>query len=376
MKEYKRILVVGAGFAGAVIARELAETGGYKIDIIDKRNHIAGNAHDEIHAESGVRYHKYGPHIFHTNDQRIFEYLSRFTEWLPYQHRVEAWVEGVGYVPMPINITTVNKLKGLTISSIAEMDTFLKGVRIPCKSPKSAKQFLENIYGSELTELFFARYTEKMWGLSLDAMHSSVVARLPIRKDENPYYFNDNIQCMPNQGYTHLIGKMLDHSAIDVCLNTIFSKGMESSYAHIFNSMPIDEYFDYEFGELPYRSIKFEHRVGESFDGNVPTINFSDTGPYTRKTNWEYYPGCGAGRKELVTYEIPCDYRDNNMERYYPVKSMSGEPQEIYRKYKSRSEDISKVTFIGRCGQYVYYDMHQVVANSFKMASNFLSAEV
>jgi UDP-galactopyranose mutase len=368
----KKILVVGAGFSGAVIARELAETGNYHVDVIDKRDHIAGNAYDEIHQETGVRYHKYGPHIFHTNDKRIFDYLSQFTEWLPYQHRVEAWVEGVGHVPLPVNMTTINRLYGLSISSEEELNAYLERVRITCLNPKSASQFLENIYGAVLTELFFSRYTEKMWGLSLREMHSSVVARLPVRKDDNPYYFNDSYQCMPAKGYTHLIGAMLEHEAIAVALNTTFSKSVEKSYSHVFNSMPIDEYFDFEFGELPYRSIKFEHRVAESFSAKVPTVNFTDISPYTRKTNWKLYPGCGGGEKELVTYEEPCDYRDNNMERYYPVKTLSGEPQEIYRKYKRKAETLSNITFVGRCGQYIYYDMHQVVGNSLGIVGGFI----
>ena len=363
--------MVGAGFAGAVVARELAETGKFNIDVIDKRNHIAGNAYDEVDSQTGARYHKYGPHIFHTNDKRIFDYLSQFTEWIPYRHRVEAWVDGVGAVPMPINITTVNALYGLDIASARQYEEFLDTVRIPRDRPKNAREHLESLFGIELTELFFARYTQKMWALSLDEMPASVMARLPVRKDDNPYYFNDDYQAMPAKGYTALIANMLKHPAISVSLNTSYNKAMETSYVHIFNSMPIDEYFDGIYGELPYRSIKFEHRIDEAFAAEVPTLNFSDTGRYTRKTNWENYPGCGGGDRRFITYETPCDYKENNFERYYPVKTISGEPQEVYRKYRAEADKLDKTTFIGRCGQYIYYDMHQVVANSLEAVKKF-----
>ena len=284
-------------------------------------------------------------------------------------------VDSVGAVPMPINLTTINKLYGKNMTLPGELDEFLHTLRVPVQNPRSAREHLESIYGKELTELFFARYTKKMWGLSLDDMHRSVVARIPIRKDDNPYYFNDKLQAMPKKGYTLLFEKMLDHENIEVRLNEEFEKKMEKDYSHVFNSMPVDEYFDYQFGELPYRSIKFEHRFKEAFESEVPTLNFTDESIYTRKTSWDNYPGCGGG-SGMVTYEVPCDYKSNGFERYYPVKSMDGEPQRIYSKYKIKADGLEAMTFVGRCGQYIYYDMHQVVANSLKLASSFLSKTV
>jgi len=360
----KKILVVGAGFAGAVIARELANTGEYEVDLIDKRGHIGGNAYDTIHKETGALYHNYGPHIFHTNDKRIFDYLSQFTEWVPYRHRVEAHVDGVGDVPIPINITTLNRLYNLNLSSEGEFERFLDKVRTQINKPSNALEFLTNIYGKEITDIFFARYTLKMWGLELSQLPTSVVARIPIRKDNNPDYFNDKYQFMPKAGYTSLFKNMLSHPAIKLYLNQPFNKSEEEHYHHIFNSMPIDEYYDYCFGELPYRSIIFEHRKGESFFHSVPTVNFTNKDIYTRKTNWLLYPNSARTKQNLITYETPCDFRSNNNERYYPLKSTDDEPTKLFRKYFEISKKRSKISFIGRCGQYVYYDMHQVVANS------------
>ncbi len=371
----KKILVVGAGFAGSVIARELAEKGGFQVDVIDSRDHVGGNAYDLIHPNTGGRYHKYGPHIFHTNDQRVFSYLSRFTGWIPYEHRVEVSVEGIGDVPIPININTINAIYDKNISSEAELNEFFEEVRVCIDSPKNAREYLLNLYGEKITELFFSRYTKKMWGVELEDTPISTVARIPVRGDFNANYFNDTYQVMPDKGYENLFLNLLDHEFIRVSLGKSFSKEMEVGYWHTFNSMPIDVYFDQCFGELPYRSIKFEHRFGEKFFHKVPTVNFSDFSRYTRKTGWLLYPGCGSGHLEHVTYEIPCDYRDNDFERYYPVRTPDGWPQNLYKKYESLAKELSRMTFIGRCGKYIYYDMHQVVAQSLKISCDFLRSD-
>lgn len=367
-----KVLVVGAGFAGAVIARELAEAGGYRVTVIDRRDHIAGNAYDPVHPNTGARYHKYGPHIFHTNSRQIFEYLSQFTQWLPYRHVVNAVLPDGRAAPMPMNRDTVNVHYGLTLANETEMRAFLETVREPIAEPANAQEHLYSIYGRELTDLFFGRYTSKMWGLELAEMPISLVARLPVRYDSDANYFNDEYQGMPAQGYLSLFEKMLDHPHIEVRLNTAFAVSMEDEYAHVFNSMPIDEYFDNSFGPLPYRSIRFDHRFNEPFDYQVPTVNFTDTGKYTRKTAWPLYPGCGGEVGGHVTYEEPCSYEDNNLERYYPIKTIDGWPQRRYKQYEALAKEKKNMTFIGRCGQYVYYDMHQVVANSLNIAKNFL----
>lgn len=369
----KRILIVGAGFAGATVARELADSGLYQVHVIDKRPHIAGNAYDPVDNALKLRIHQYGPHIFHTNDQGIFDYLSRFTEWTPYTHRVEAWVEGTGYVPLPINRQTINKIYQQQLKDEDSVTAFLETVRCHHEHPANAQQVAENIYGPELTELFFGRYTRKMWGMALSELPAEVLKRLPVRYDDNPNYFNDKIQAMPKHGYIGLFQNLLDHPAINVTLNCTFEKTMAADYAHVFNSMPIDVYFDECFGALPYRSIKFMHEQRDSHDQPTPTINFTDDGIYTRQTDWRLYPGCDLGTQSaLLTREIPCDYAENDYERYYPVKTADGAPQALYLRYRAEAEKLPNITFIGRCGQYIYYDMHQVVANSLKIARQFL----
>ncbi len=369
------VLIVGAGFSGATIAEQLAGSGEHVVTIIDARSHIAGNAHDPVDATSGARYHMYGPHIFHTNSKEIVNYLSQFTEWLPYRHRVQAQLPSGDLAPMPLNRATLSVLYGRTLESEGDVRALLASLRRDIPKPVNAEEHLHSIYGPELTELFFGRYTRKMWGLELSNMPISVVARIPVRYDDDPHYFNDEFQMMPKDGYTALVSRMLDHPAISVRLNTAFDKSMEPDYDFVFNSMPIDEYFDREFGPLPYRSIRFEHRYNERFDGAVPTINFTDDGPYTRKTSWALYPGCGGSPGDHVTYEIPCSYEDNNMERYYPVKTVDGWPQERYRQYEELAKTKDKMIFIGRCGQYIYYDMHQAVANSLMIAKRFMETD-
>ncbi|GAB4253807.1 MAG: UDP-galactopyranose mutase [Methylomicrobium sp.] len=370
------ILVVGAGFAGATIARELAESGRFSVHVIDRRDHVAGNAFDPVDTHLKIRVHRYGPHIFHTNDVRIVEYLSRFTEWIPYSHRVEAWVENTGYVPLPINRLTLNAIYRRQLADQTEVRAFLDTIRCRHRKPVNALQIAENTYGTELTQLFFARYTRKMWGIELSDLPPEILARLPVRYDDNCDYFNDKFQFMPKHGYLGLFENLLDHPAITVSLSCAFDKSMEKAYYHIFNSMPIDVYFEECFGALPYRSIKFEHRFVDVHDQPVPTVNFTDESAYTRQTDWRLYPGCDLGASSaLLTLERPCSYDENDYERYYPVKTVDGVPQQLYRRYRDEADKLAHVTFIGRCGQYIYYDMHQVVANSLKIAKTFLQKQ-
>jgi UDP-galactopyranose mutase len=369
-----RVLIVGAGFAGAVIARELAESERFAVTIIDKRDHVAGNAYDPVHPRTGHRYHKYGPHIFHAESKEIVDYLSRFTGWIPYEHRVQAILPNGIAAPMPINLDTLNAHYGLELPDKKAMREFLERIRLQTDKPGSALEYLHSTYGIELTELFYGRYTKKMWGLDLSDMPVSVVARLPVRYGNEVRYFDDKYQCMPDKGYLAMFDRMLDHPAIEVQLSSEFHKSMENDFTHVFNSMPIDDYFENRFGPLPYRSIRFYDRFDESFGYDVPTINFTDSSKYTRKTAWPLYPGCGGEVGKHVTYEEPCSYEDNNLERYYPIKTRDGWPQRRFKRYQILASEKKNMTFIGRCGQYIYYDMHQVVANSLTIAKHFLAS--
>lgn len=331
-----KYLVVGAGFAGAIYARELAEAG-HIVDVIESRDHIGGNAYDYVN-EHGIRVHKYGPHIFHTNNKNVVDYLKNFGSWIPYEHKVKAQLYDGRYVTLPVNKET------------------------------------KAIVGEEnVLDTFFRPYTRKMWGKELDELNPGIINRVPIRDDMNELYFpNDQYQMMPEHGYTSIFQNILSHKNIRVALAAEFDKGMEEDYDHVFNSMPIDVYYDYEYGELPYRSLKFHTKhLDNPRLLPVPTVNFTHDEPFTRVTEWKNYPGCGGNPvKTTLTYEEPCDYKDNNFERYYPINDVEGLNRDTYKKYLRINN--SKVTFIGRCGMYVYMDMHEVIKVSLAGVKKFL----
>ncbi|MDJ0826169.1 MAG: FAD-dependent oxidoreductase [Rhodobacter sp.] len=361
-----KILVVGAGFSGAVYARELAETG-HDVTVIDRRDHIAGNAYD--HLVDGVRIHKYGPHLFHTSNERVVKWLSRFTDWEPYVHKVRARLESGDLVPFPVNRETVLHVMGEGPETLPQnMDAAAKA--------KDARTYLISQIGDQLTELFFERYTEKMWGISLSDMSADVVRRVKIRTDDEDRYFpGDTFQAMPANGYTAVFEAILDHRNISVRLNTRFDKAMESKFDHVFNSMAIDEYFDYAFGPLPYRSIRFHHHMTDEdrSQGHV-TINYTDRSKFTRETHWHNIPAHRVAPGRYVrTVEEPCSYEDNDYERYYPVKTSDGRYVEVYRKYQAEAEKLAhRLHFIGRCGTYQYLDMHQVIMQSLQGVRKFI----
>lgn len=330
-----KILVVGAGLSGATVARVLAEAG-HSIVIIDQRPHIAGNAYDRVN-EHGIRIHEYGPHLFHTSDEKVVEFLSNFTEWTPYFHKVKAMLSDGRLVTLPVNIETLN------------------------------------IVGKEnIVDTFFRPYTKKMWGLDIEQLDPTITQRVPVRNDMNELYFpNDKFQALPKQGYTAMLGKMLNHKNIQINLSTKFDKIFERDFDHTFNSMSIDEYFDYCYGVLPYRSIRFHHyNLPTPKIYPVATVNFTHSGPFTRITEWKNLPEHGLSSFwTSLTIEEPCDFSENNHERYYPVKDMNGHNRELYNKYRSLTSGRS--TFIGRCGLYAYLDMHQAVSSAITLANKF-----
>ncbi|MEY2660944.1 MAG: hypothetical protein RLZZ123_2116 [Pseudomonadota bacterium] len=336
MGQAQKILIVGCGFSGATVARTLAEHG-HTVEIIDQRGHIAGNAYDEVN-EYGIRVHHYGPHLFHTSNEKVVKWLSAFTDWLPYQHRVKALLSDGRHVTLPVNRET---------AALVGPDRVL--------------------------DVFFRPYTRKMWGVELEELDPAILQRVPVRDDLNELYFpNDTFQAMPKDGYTAVFERMLDHGQIQVRLNTSFSKSMEGEYDHVFNSMPIDEYFDFSLGELPYRSVKFHHHTLPLPSAlPVATVNFTHDQPYTRVTEWKKLPGHGDHPSHTtLTFEEPCDYKDNQMARYYPVKDLGGVNLQRYRQYREMVPP--HMTFIGRCGQYAYLDMHQAISNALAIAHEYL----
>ncbi|MGY2051302.1 FAD-dependent oxidoreductase [Methylobacterium sp. JK268] len=370
------ILVVGAGFAGAVHARELAERG-CRVHVIDKREHIAGNAYDYVD-QNGIRVHRYGPHLFHTKMDRVIDWLRQFGDFEPYTHRVRALLPSGVTVPLPININTINTVFAKNLTDPADVKEFLSSLSVPIQSPRNAAEYLYSRIGRDLTELFFRPYTKKMWQLDLEDMASSVVKRIPIHFNTNDSYFNaEDKQIMPKLGYTNLFANILNHQNIRYDTNVEFEKSMEKSYDFCFNSMPIDEYFEFTDGELPYRSIKFHHRTSRDVDTEQSwaTTNFTDAGPFTRETAWHVIPHhvvADTGRR-THTKEEPCDYRDNDFERYYPVKTADDRNQVIYDKYKARAAENSRLSFIGRCGTYQYLDMDQVINQSLTNVSAWIA---
>jgi len=374
----KGILVVGAGLAGATHARELAEAG-YHVEVIDRRPHIAGNAFDAVD-ERGVRRHEYGPHLFHTNSERVMTWLRRFAEFVPYEHRVSAWVPAIGRcVPLPINRTTVNAVFGQSLESPGDVRAFLGRQAVPNDTPHNAAEFLNARIGTELTDLLFRPYSRKMWGMELEAMAAAVVQRIPIRDDDEDRYFpGDAYQGLPREGYTALVRAILDHPAIRVTTGIAFSRDMLRDCDFCFTSMAIDEYFDGALGPLPYRSIRFHHRR-EPMDyrlGETMQVNFTDTGPYIRQDDWSRLPGhvVHPGVAKTVTLEEPCADTDNGMERYYPVKTSNGAPERLYRRYQDLARAEPKLQFIGRCGTYRYLDMDQVINQSLQGVHAWLGA--
>lgn len=351
-------LIVGAGFAGSVLAERLAADGDKKVLVCDRRPHVAGNAYDH-YDEEGVLVHKYGPHIFHTNSDEVFAYLSRFTAWRPYEHRVLAQV-GELRVPIPINRTTLNMIYGLDLPSEAAAALFLAGRAEPCDPISTSKDVVISQVGSELYRTFFEGYTRKQWGLDPSDLDRSVTARVPTRTSTDDRYFLDTFQAMPLNGYTQMFERMLDHDNITLMLGTDFAELKQARLAkHIIFTGPIDEYFDYQFGRLPYRSLKFRH---ETHDAEwvlpVAVVNYpSEEVEHTRITEYKHLTG-QSHEKTSISYEYACADGDP----YYPIPRP--ENQALYKRYEALARQLGDVTFVGRLGTYKYYNMDQVVGQA------------
>lgn len=357
-------LIVGAGFAGSVCAEQLA-SGGNRVLLIDKRPHIGGNAYD-CFDEQGVLIHPYGPHIFHTNSKRIFEYLSQFTNWRFYEHRVLAMLEKQLY-PIPINRTTINKLYGLDLNE-DEVKTYLESVRVNIETPRTSEEVVLSSVGRDLCDKFFRGYTRKQWGLDLAQLSSSVASRIPTRFNDDDRYFTDTFQFMPANGYTKMFERMLSNDKITIELGVDFN-AIDNTIQrkHTIYTGAIDAYYKHIHGVLPYRSLRFEHEHMPTIakTQKCGTINYPNENDFTRITEFKHL----TGQSHLGT-SIVREYPTSVGDPYYPIPRPENES--IYKQYQAMANVESEVSFVGRLAQYRYYNMDQVVGSSLALSSKLL----
>jgi UDP-galactopyranose mutase len=360
-------LVVGAGFAGSIIAERLARVCGKSVLLVDKRAHIGGNAFDHFN-EHGILVHKYGPHIFHTNSEAVFSYLSQFTEWRSYEHHVLASVDGQ-LLPIPINLDTLNRLYGLNMTS-SEAECFLQSIAEKRPELRTSEDVVVNRVGRELYEKFFRNYTRKQWGIDPSELDAAVTARVPVRTNRDSRYFTDVYQAMPLRGFTRMFENMLDHSNIKVLLNADYREIQhELSYSNLIYTGPIDEFFDFRFGKLPYRSLEFKHEtINTAVFQPEAVINYPNEHPYTRITEFKYLTG-QKHHKSSIVYEFPKGEGDP----YYPVPRP--ENQAIYKRYENLAHQTPKVHFLGRLATYKYFNMDQVAAQALALFKKLSATE-
>lgn len=361
-------LIVGAGFAGSVLAERLASVGNKKILIIDKRNHIGGNAYD-FYNEDGILVHKYGPHIFHTNSADVFNHLSKFTGWRNYQHKVLANVDGQ-LLPIPINLNTINKYYGLELNGL-EVEEFLASRAEKTYPVKTSEDVVVSKVGRELYEKFFRGYTRKQWDLDPSELDASVTARVPTRTNKDDRYFTDTFQAMPAHGYTKMFEKMLSHPNIKIMLNTDYEEVMNDvKFRKLIFTGPVDQFFNYRYGKLPYRSLRFKFETLETSQFQpTGTINYPNDYGFTRITEFKHLTGQKHDKTTLV-YEYP----EATGDPYYPVPRPENEM--LYKKYATLANQLTNTFFVGRLATYRYYNMDQVVAQALSTFKKIMQSEL
>ena len=367
-KEHVKNLVVGCGLSGMVVAERIASQLGEPVLIIDKRSHIGGNIYDEKAPETGVTVHKYGPHVFHTNSREVWDYLSRFTEWHPYMCRVKAMVDGME-VPVPFNLDSLHMLFPRTMATHIEeklIASFGFNTDVPILRLRETKDEDLHLLADFIYEKVFAGYTMKQWGLTAEQLDASVSGRVPVRVGRDDRYFRDTYQAIPAEGYTAMARRMLDHPLIELRLNTNWSdvKG-KISYDRLFFTGPIDEFFDYEFGALPYRSLDLQFRnLPREFAQSVQQINFPCNYDYTRSVEYKYYLDEKTPHT-TISREYPCAYSPGKNEPYYPIPSP--ENAALYNRYQQFASSLPNTHFLGRLATYRYLNMDQIVEEALRI---------
>jgi UDP-galactopyranose mutase len=365
------IAIAGAGFSGAVIARELAEAG-YTIQIFEARNHIAGNCYTERDQETEVMVHTYGPHIFHTDNEEVWNYVNRFGKFKPYVNRVKAIYDGNVY-SLPINLHTINQFFGKTLSP-SEAKLFIEQqADLSIENPVTFEEQAMRFVGKALYQAFFKGYTQKQWGLHPSRLPASILKRLPVRFNYDDNYFNHRFQGMPENGYTEIVANILDHPSITVELNTPFNKSLKSKYKHLFHSGQIDSYFEYEFGRLGYRTLDFESfiTVGD-YQGNA-VINYCDPEvPWTRITEHKHFSPWEKHEKTICFKEYSREHQEGDIP-FYPIRLV--DEKKMLEQYIERANQEQNITFAGRLGTYRYLDMDITIKEALHTARSFLENE-
>jgi UDP-galactopyranose mutase len=353
-------LIVGCGFSGSVLAERIASQLNKKVLIVDVRDHIAGNAYD-YYNEHGILIHKYGPHWFHTNDKKVFDYLSQFSEWRFHYHKVRSYVDG-SLVPIPINQDTINMLYGMSLQSPQEVQQYYDNVKVSIKDPANSEEMVISQVGQELYQKFFRGYTLKQWGIHPKDLAASVTGRIPVRTNRDDRYFTDTYQAIPKLGYTEMFRKMLSHPNISVMLKTDYRDIINViPYKKMIYTGPIDSYFDYKYGKLPYRSLIFEHEtLNKEFHQDYQQINYPNEYDFTRIVEWKHATG-QQSNVTTITREYPVA-AEGGREKYYPIPRSDN--HELYKRYKQDADKLEDVIFCGRLADYKYYNMDQVVARA------------
>ena len=362
------ILVVGSGISGATVARCLAEKS-HEVTVIDERPHIAGNCYDYFD-ENGIDVHQYGTHIFHTDSKDVWNFVSRFTKWFPYQHKVVALIDGQ-LVPIPFNLNSIEKIFPSSIAKRLEeklLTSFGFNVKVPILELRKIGDKDLSFLADFIYEKVFLHYTLKQWGMRPEDLDPMVTGRVPVYISRDDRYFQNRYQGIPLEGYTKLIGNMLDHEHINLKLSTKFDHAMLKDFDKVYYTGPIDEFFNYELGELPYRSLRFDFLTFDKpyFQSNS-VVNYPCNYDFTRIGEYKYFLDT-VSSTTVVSYEYPQAFVRGQNERYYPVPSDKNKV--LYERYLEKSKKLSgKVKFLGRLGDYKYYDMDKAVARTLELVS-------
>lgn len=365
----KHVLIIGAGFSGAVVANILANQG-YTVDIIDQRMHLAGNCHTERDSETGIMIHKYGPHIFHTDNKKVWDFLGKFTKFMPYINRVKTTYNGMVY-SLPINLHTINQFFGKAYNP-KEAEVFIRSIGdASIDNPKSFEEQALKYLGRQLYEAFFKGYTKKQWGLDPVELPATILKRLPVRFNYDDNYFNHKYQGIPLDGYTSIVKKMLDHPNISIRLNEKVSNELSDGYFHTFCSGAIDEWFGYSEGHLGYRTLDFQEiRCSGDFQGCAVMNYGNEETAYTRISEHKYFSPWESHSKSIAfrEYSRTCESGDIP---YYPIR-LIGE-QKVLKGYVAKAKKLRNVSFIGRLGTYRYLDMDVTVEEALDAANKFVN---